>query len=119
MSSSYILLTPTTEERSYSLMPSCPPPPPPPSLRRLSIDHLIDTERRPSHTTTMVDDLNNGGDESDKEEGLVGFILVAPLGSNTFVPRRACSTNDVENNLVVSVSSKKMLRPRPVSPSSH
>jgi hypothetical protein len=99
------------EERPSSLtMPSCPPPPPPPSLRRLSLDHLIDVERRSSHTTTMVDDINGRC-----EEELVGFILVAPLGSNTFV-QRSCS-NKEKNNLQVSVSSKKVLRPRPVSPS--
>jgi hypothetical protein len=61
----------------------------------------------------MVDDINGGC-----EEELIGFILVAPLGSNTFV-QRVCSNKDKdkENNVQVSVSSKKVLRPRPVSPS--
>jgi len=73
---------------------------------------LIDVERRSSHTTTIVDDINGRC-----EEELVGFILVAPLGSNTFVQRAPCSATKEKNNVQVSVSSKKVLRPRPVSPS--
>mmetsp|Transcript_15423 Transcript_15423/g.22967 ORF Transcript_15423/g.22967 Transcript_15423/m.22967 type:complete len:114 (+) Transcript_15423:120-461(+) len=109
---SSLLLTPTTEHRSSSLMPSCPPPPnPPPSLHRLN--HYIDLERRrPSHTSAMAD-INR-----DEGEELIGFILVAPLGSsNTFVQRAASSSTNAKNMMGVSVSPKKVLCPRPVSPS--
>ena len=108
--SSFILLTPTTEQRSSASMLSCPPPPnPPPSIHRLH--HCIDMERRPSHTSTMADINSDEGDE------LVGFILVAPLGSsnNTFVQCASSYTNTEANTMGVSVSPKKVLRPRPSS----
>mmetsp|Transcript_27444 Transcript_27444/g.43146 ORF Transcript_27444/g.43146 Transcript_27444/m.43146 type:complete len:122 (-) Transcript_27444:227-592(-) len=115
MASSSILLTPTTKKHhSSSLMPSCPPPPnPPPSLCRLH--NCIDVARRPSHNSTMADITNDEGEE------LVGFILVAPLGSNnTFVQRQRATSNAPATNTGtgVSVSSKKVLRPRPVHNSS-
>jgi hypothetical protein len=55
----------------------------------------------------------------DEGEELIGFILVAPLGSsNTFVQRAASSSStNAKNMMGVSVSPKKVLCPRPVSPS--
>ncbi|KAK1746257.1 hypothetical protein QTG54_002864 [Skeletonema marinoi] len=67
--------------------------------------------RRPSHTSAMADITRDEGEE------LIGFILVAPLGSNTFVQRAASSSTNAKNMMGVSVSPKKVLCPRPVSPS--
>eukprot|EP00985_Skeletonema_marinoi_P028295 scaffold24457_cov88-Skeletonema_marinoi.AAC.1 len=67
--------------------------------------------RRPSHTSTMADITRDEGEE------LIGFILVAPLGSNTFVQRATSSSTNAKNMMGVSVSPKKVLCPRPVSPS--
>mmetsp|Transcript_17847 Transcript_17847/g.25295 ORF Transcript_17847/g.25295 Transcript_17847/m.25295 type:complete len:112 (-) Transcript_17847:89-424(-) len=106
MAASSILLTPTTKQHHSSSMPPCPPPPnPPPSLLRLH--NYIDMERRPSHNSTMADITNDEGEE------LVGFILVAPLGSNTFVQRATSNATAAKTGTGVSVSSKKVLRPRP------
>ena len=103
--------TPTKEKRSF-LMPTCPPPPSPNRrLRRVSI------EPSSSSSTTMVD-IGGEGDE------IVGFVLIAPLGSDVnAVVQHACCSSTKEENLQVSVSSKNVLRPRPlkklkVSPSS-
>lgn len=111
MSSSFILRTPTTAQRSsQSVLLSCPPPP---SIHRRH--HDIDMERRLSIDSTMTDISNN----NEGDEQLVGFILVAPLGSTSFVQRASSSNNNsnIEAQNMVSVPTK-VLRPRPSSSSS-